>query len=357
MISWRAAARATLVGIAACAAAGCAKSVFPPGGPLDAIPPRVIATTPADSSLRVSTGTGVEFLFSETMDHGSVRDAIRIRPPVERVQVRWSGRRVRIFWEDPLRANTTYHVVLRGSARDAHGIALGSPMSIHFATGDTLAPGKILGVLRARTLRKDGVPILVFPDSLGTRPDTAVVFEPFYEGSTDTAGVYAITGVATGQSYRVFAFYDRNSNDAFDEDLDILAGHGDPIRLTPAHAVADSINIVAVDPRAPAVLSGTITASDSTARYRVEARGLPDSSAVRRVERVGPGPFTLRVPAGSWVLRAIRLPGPDGTPPIVEIRGPEVPDLKPEDERSGFTFDFVPLEAPRKAPPPAPGGR
>jgi Big-like domain-containing protein len=323
---------------------GCAKAVFPPGGPLDATPPRILATSPADSSVRVPRNAGVEILFSESMDHASVRDAVRIRPPAERSQFHWDGRRFRVYWRDPLQPNTTYHVVLRGSARDEHGIPLGATVSIHFSTGDSLTPGRIAGVVRAVTLRKVGVPILVFPAGLGTRPDTTAMFEPLYESSTDTAGVYSVAGVALGPSYRVFAFYDRNNNDSFDEDLDILAPSPEAIRLTPEHAVADSINIVAVDPRAPAILSGTILASDSTAHYRVEAHGVPDSTITRRVDRFGPGPFTLRVPAGSWKLRAQRVPGVDGTPTALEIRREDVHDLEAEEEMGGFNFDFRPFE-------------
>lgn len=335
--------------------AGCAKSVFPPGGPLDATAPRVIATTPADSTVRVPVNTAVEFLFDEDMDHASVRDATRIRPPVERPQFRWSGRRFRVFWGESLRQNTTYHVVLRGSVRDAHGVALGGPVSIHFSTGDSLAPGRIAGVLRARTLKRANIPILVFSDSLGARPDTGVTFEPLYEAATDTAGVYSLTGVTLGPEYRVFAFYDQNANNTYDEDRDVLAAHPEPIRLTPDRTVADSINIVAVDPRAPAVLSGSIIASDSTARYQVEARGVPDSTVARRAQRIGPGPFNLSVPAGTWTLRAVRLAGLEGVPPRLELRQPGTLDLVAEEERPGFTFDFRPVEGP--VAPPAPPRR
>ncbi len=318
----------------------------------------MIATTPADSSVRVPLDVVVEFLFSEGMDHGSVRDAARIRPPLERPQYQWSGRRFRMSWGEPLRPNTTYHVVLRGSARDAHGMALGAPVTIHFATGDSLAPGGIAGVVRAVTLLRSGIPILVFPATYGDRPDTSADFEPLYEAATDTAGIYAITGVALEQSYRVFAFYDKNTNDSYDEELDVLVGYPDPIRLTPDRTVADSINIVAVDPRAPALLSGTIAARDSTARYRVEARGTADSTVAKRVDRAGPGAFTLRVPAGSWTLRALRVPGPDGTPPALEVRSGEVFDLKPEEERRDLLFDFQPLEGPtsRSGAPRGGGG-
>ncbi|HET7904039.1 MAG TPA: Ig-like domain-containing protein, partial [Candidatus Eisenbacteria bacterium] len=83
------------VAFAACAAVasllGCARSLPPPGGPVDATPPSVLATSPADSSLRVPRDGVVEFLFSEGMDRASVRDNIRIFPPAGRPGYDWSG--------------------------------------------------------------------------------------------------------------------------------------------------------------------------------------------------------------------------------------------------------------------------
>ena len=94
--------------LAAGAVAGCARSVFPPGGPLDTIPPKIIAVTPADSTVQVARDAGVELLFSEPMDHATVRDGIRVYPPPGRPRLDWSGRRVRVTWDEPLADSTTY---------------------------------------------------------------------------------------------------------------------------------------------------------------------------------------------------------------------------------------------------------
>ncbi|HEX7079214.1 MAG TPA: Ig-like domain-containing protein [Candidatus Eisenbacteria bacterium] len=350
MTGRRAGAAAVLV--AALAAAGCAKSVFPPGGPPDTTPPKVLAATPADSSVRVARDAGVTFLFSEPMDHPSVRDAVKIFPPPPHLSYKWTGRLFRIRWADPLRSDATYQVLLSARARDAHGVMLGNSVAVRFSTGDSLAPGRISGIVRARTLPRKGVPIFVFPDSVGTRPDTTD-FEPTYAAETDTSAAYELAGLALGQGYRLFLFYDRNANGAFDDQTDLLIPYPEAIRLTPERSVADSINFVAVDPRAPAVVSGTIAASDSTAQYRVEARGVPDSTNVRRVDRIGPGAFTLRVPTGSYTLRASRVPGPDGTPARLELTRSDVLEVKAEEEQGGFTFDFRPLDggAPSQPPP------
>ena len=158
-----------------------------------------------------------------------------------------------------------------------------------------------------------------------------------------------------GRACRVFAFFDKTGNGTYEEDQDVLAGWPTPIRLTPERAVADSINIVAVDPRAPAILSGNVVSPDSTVRYTVEARAEADSSISRRVDRLGPGPFTLRVPEGIYLLRAIRQAGLEGTPPRAEVRRAEPVDVKAEQEVGGFTFEFAPAAgvapAPNETPP------
>ena len=334
-------------------APGCAKSVFPPGGPIDTASPRVLATTPADSSVSVPVESGVEFLFSESMDHASVRDALKVFPPPAHPALDWSGRRLRLTWGEPLAPNATYQVLLSGRARDAHGVPLGGAVTIRFSTGDSLARGRISGVLRAKTLRRYGARLLVFPESYGTRPDTTE-FQALYEAEADTVGAYEFSALALNTGFRVFAFFDQAGNGTFEEDRDVLAGWPTPIRLTPERAVADSINIVAIDPRAPAILSGTVASRDSTARFTVEARAEADSSISRRVERIGPGPFTLRVPEGRYTVRAIRQPGPQGKPPRVEIRRPGAIDVKAEEELGGFTFEFPSGAEGAPAPSPAP---
>ncbi|TMQ61688.1 MAG: hypothetical protein E6K77_09640 [Candidatus Eisenbacteria bacterium] len=67
----RAVTRRAAFAVALAAAAlsgGCAKPDFPSGGPIDTVPPRVLLTTPADSTTRVSPQAEIQVLFSESMD-------------------------------------------------------------------------------------------------------------------------------------------------------------------------------------------------------------------------------------------------------------------------------------------------
>jgi len=348
--------RAAFAGALAGAAllGGCAKPDFPPGGPIDTVPPRVLLTTPADSTTRVPPQVEIQLLFSEPMDRVSVRDGFKIYPPPGAPSYHWSGRQLRVSWEAPLRPTTTYLAFLSAGVKDTHGVPLGSPVTIRFSTGDSLAPGRITGVLRARTLPTKGVPIWAYPDSLGRIPDFANV-QPSYATETDTAAAYALSGLPLGQGFTIHAVFDLNRNGSFDSLTDIAASYPSAIRLTLERPVADSINLVAVDPRAPATLTGKISSPDSTARFRVEARSDSDTTFIRTVERTGPGDYILRVPPGRYRLRALRLPGRAGEP--TEARREGFLEALPEEqyEHIDFRLERVVKPAPSvKEPPPEP---
>jgi len=349
--------KALVAALAATALGACAKSAFPPGGPLDTIPPYVVVAAPADSSTHVSRTSGVEILFSEGMDPTSVRDGLRLYPPAGRALFDWSGRRVRVSWERPFAESTTYILLLSGAARDLRGVPMGRPLTIRFSTGPSLDRGRITGVLRAKTLPTKGVPILAFADSLGPRPDTSDV-GPSYATETDTSGAYALTALPFDRGFTVHAFYDQNRNGYMEDDVDILAGYPGSVRLTPEHPVADSINIVAVNQLAPGVVTGSVATRDSTARIRIEARDVADSSYVRRVERIGSGSYTLPLPAARYRLAAIRAPVVEGTEGLT-LRREEPLDVAAEGEYGPIDFDFAPLEAPAPAPEgePPPEGK
>ena len=348
---------ATVALLAGALVGGCAKPGFPPGGPIDTVPPRVLLSSPADSSVRVALDAGIDFLFSEPMEHPSVRDGFKIFPPTGTPSYHWSGKHLRVSWESRLSPSTTYQAFLSAGARDAHGVSLGHPLTIHFSTGDSLDPGRITGVLRAKTLPTKGVPMLAYPDSLGLSPDFANV-DPSYATETDTAAAYAFVGLPLGRGFTIHTVYDVDPHGSFDPATDIAADYPQVIRLTPERPVADSINLVAVDPRALAVVKGSIVSSDSTARFRVEARADSDTTFVRKVDRIGPGDYLLRVPPGRYQLRALKLPGPEGVPPPSEQRLDGILDARPEEEYDHFDFRFerseTPAPEPEVEPPPEP---
>ncbi|MBI4364718.1 MAG: hypothetical protein HY568_04740 [Candidatus Latescibacteria bacterium] len=124
--------------------------------------------------------------------------------------------------------------------------------------------------------------------------------------------------------------------------------------MTPERPVADSINVVAVNPRAPATVTGTIVSPDSAAHFRVEARADSDTTVVTRVDRKGPGDYVLRVAPGRYRLRAIRMEGPGGVPPRAESRRDEVLEARPEEEYGPINFRLERAKPTEPAPPRPP---
>jgi hypothetical protein len=317
-----------------------------------------VIATPADSSVRVPREGPVEITFSEGMERATVRDGLRLYPPAPDLSLDWHGDRLRIGWDGLLDSATTYQLVLSAGARDVHGVPLGTPLHIRFSTGDSLDPGAIRGVLRARKLPTKNVPMALYADSAGAVPDFGAR-QPLYSTETDTTGAYAFTAIRPDRAYGVYALYDRNRDGYIDPEADLIVAHEGAIRLTPERAVADSINLVAVDPLEPAVISGKIAAPDSTERYRIEARAESVTTEPgRHVERVGRGAYVLRVAAGRYRLVGIRLAGPGGIPPRLELPPGPVLDARPEAELPGRDFEFPPWsENPREGeggPPPRP---
>ena len=307
---------------------------------MDTIPPRVMASSPGDSVTNVPLDTSVELLFSEGMDHASVVDGLRIYPPPGREDFHWDGRRLRVEWDRPLAPATTYILLVSGTARDLRGVRMTVPFRIRFSTGAAIDSGRVSGVLRTRTLRRQTVPILAFYDTLGARPETLGI-QASYATETDTGGVYSLTGLPVNRGFTIHALFDLNQNGAIDPEGDLIASYPSAIRLTPEQSGVDSINIVAVDPRAPAVLNGTIVTQDSTtARFRVEAQETSDSSLVRRVERVGRGAYSLRVPAGTYRLRATYLPPAESMEGELTLQWQDPITVNPEEEYGPFEFVF-----------------
>jgi hypothetical protein len=162
---------------------------------------------------------------------------------------------------------------------------------------------------------------------------------PSYATETDTSAAYALTGLPLGRGFTIHAAYDLNRSGAIDSATEVVASYPSVIRLTPERPVADSINIVAVDPRAIATVTGTIYSADSTSRYRVEARSDSDTTFVRFVERKGPGDYLLRLAPGKYRLRALRVPPAPG-PPAAVVKREELLNARPEEQYEHLDFRF-----------------
>lgn len=201
---------------AACAAGGCARPGPPGGGPVDATPPAVVSTSPADGATGVPTGSVIEITFTEEMDRDATGRAIAFAPEVELGLLRWKGAAVTLRPAKDVADSTTFVVTVGPGAKDYHGIAVSAPHSFAFSTGPVLDSGVVAGVVELDGFPQAGAVVWIERDS--PRPDTVGVF---WRGLRRTVsgqdGAFRLTRVPTAaRPYGIVAFVDADRDGRFD---------------------------------------------------------------------------------------------------------------------------------------------
>ena len=139
----------------------CARQMPPPGGPPDETPPRVIATVPADDSVRVALDTPIRIRFSEPMDRQTVERAVFVSPQGSKEpEFRWRGRELEIRLSDGLQADRTYLVTVGQESADEWRNRMRASFSFGFATGERVNRGELHGRVLASDEQKR-----TFPDT------------------------------------------------------------------------------------------------------------------------------------------------------------------------------------------------
>jgi len=198
-------------------AAGCAVPVPPSGGPTDTQPPRLRETTPRQGATLV-TGRSVEIAFSEAVDRSSFARAWSITPDMPGpADLSWDGfDRVRVSFPEPFRDATTYIFTIDTALRDVRNVALNTPISLAFATGDALDGGRLSGRVLDPTT---GNPVSAM-DVLLLDGEAGVAYPPrvedaLYRTQTGPNGNFSLDFLAV-RPYAVVAHGDRNRNGKLD---------------------------------------------------------------------------------------------------------------------------------------------
>lgn len=201
---------------AAAVLAGCARPGPPPGGPADTTPPDVVRTLPADGDIWVDPSTIIEVEFSEEMDRQSTERAFALTESLALRNLRWRGRVLLAEPVDALKDTATFFVRIAESAKDNHGVRLGSVYSFAFTTGGAIDAGRVSGTVTALGEPIGGATVWacegdVEADSLGT-------VEPCgFSATTTDDGGFVVANVRSSEvSYSLVAFVDRNQNGRYD---------------------------------------------------------------------------------------------------------------------------------------------
>jgi hypothetical protein len=212
--------------------AGCAKEGFPPGGPVDAVPPEVVTSVPPPGELEVDRGQPIVLRFSEAMDHQSVERALFFTPDIgPLLRVSWHGEELRLFPRVSLRENTTFVVTLGADAADVRRNRMGRTFTLAFSTGETLDDASVSGTVFEEGRPTAGAWIWVYPAgdaASDLRADPALASQregpilPLYVFQSDDDGSYEAGHLARG-TYRVFAFRDADNRRFWEPDREPLA--------------------------------------------------------------------------------------------------------------------------------------
>ncbi len=123
----------------------CASRGRPGGGPVDNIPPVIIATEPRPDSTGLVKLDEIEIYFSERMNEGSVENSIFISPPLD-YKTDWSGGdELSLTLKDTLVSDRTYVITIGSGATDVQKNRMADSYQFAFSTGDEINNGEIYG--------------------------------------------------------------------------------------------------------------------------------------------------------------------------------------------------------------------
>lgn len=193
---------------------GCAnRGTGPQGGPKDTLPPVVVGCTPQNGATHV-TNHVIEIEFDELVNVDNAAKNVTISPPQQVMpSIKSTGKKVRVIFEDSLKANTTYTIDFNKAIVDNNEKNPLNSYTYVFSTGDHIDSLEISGkVLDAATLvaMKD-LTVGIYKDL----SDSAFLKKPFDRiAKTNEKGEFTVKNVSAG-NYRVYALKDLSNTNFY----------------------------------------------------------------------------------------------------------------------------------------------
>jgi hypothetical protein len=190
----------------------CAQQGFPPGGPPDKEPPKLLKTTP-DSNARNVTSKEVDFQYDEVLSErpggaSSLDALVLISPRDGAPRVGWHRTRISVRGHKDWKPNTTYVIDVLPGISDLRGNADKTGYHLVFSTGPEIAGASISGVVFDWPAGHPAPNALVEAVS---HPDSTI-----YIDRADSLGRFTITHMPAG-SFTVIGWIDANSNHDLDQ--------------------------------------------------------------------------------------------------------------------------------------------
>ena len=246
----------------------CASMGTPDGGPEDYDPPKFVRSTPEPNAINYNKKK-VTIEFDEFIKLEKASEKVIISPPqAEAPEVRASGKKVIVQFQDSIKQDVTYTIDFGDAIVDNNANNPLGQFAFAFSSGNTVDTMAVSGtVLNAENLEPiKGIQVGLHKNL----NDSAFVKLPFDRISrTDSRGRFTIRGVAPGK-YRIYALMDGNQNFFFDSKTEQVAW-------------SDSLIVPSMEPavRQDTVWNPLDTAKIDTIKTVNYTRFLPDNIMLR----------------------------------------------------------------------------
>jgi hypothetical protein len=195
-----------------CVLVACAQQGFPPGGPPDKEPPKLLETSP-DSNARNVSSKEVNLQYDEVLSErpggaSSLDALVLISPRDGAPRVGWHRTRISVRGHKDWKPNTTYTIDVLPGISDLRGNADKAGFHFVFSTGPEIAGASVSGVVFDWPAGHPAPNALVEAVS---HPDSTI-----YIDRADSLGRFTISHMPAG-SFTVIGWIDANNNHDLDE--------------------------------------------------------------------------------------------------------------------------------------------
>lgn len=200
-----------LIAAAALIAAACAQPGFPPGGPQEKVPPKLLSVKPDSGAVNVHPNE-VNFQFDEVLNEqiggADLNKQVIISPRLGEPRVGWHRTRLSVRGHDDFRPNTAYTITIFPGLADLRGNVRKEPVVTVFSTGATIPSSHVNGIVFDWVA---GRPLANAWTQVISASDSNVV----YVARADSVGRFVVPHVPSG-AYTVRAFGDANNDRLID---------------------------------------------------------------------------------------------------------------------------------------------
>ena len=236
---------------------GCANQLPPTGGEIDTIPPEIIEVYPLSSTVNYDKSY-FEISFSEYVDKRSVQEAIFISPAMEGdVDYDWSGKSLQVYFENPLKPNTTFIISIGTDVVDINnGNHMSQSFNFTFSTGAEIDYCQING--RIYDDKPEGVMIFAYKKNKNTVNPQKI--KPDYMTQAGKNGRYNLLGLAPG-SYHIFAVRDEFKDFLYNVGEDSYGSPWLEVSLSKKDSIFNNLNfkLTKQDTTLPHIFSAVMT--------------------------------------------------------------------------------------------------